>query len=126
MNQQIQTDRPNVTEKSNLLFTTKEELASELLTLAANIESDKHAKYPWIGELYGDDTGKKGFYAVFKNLVSRTSHETAIKDAILKGHVKLIDAIDEYFQEPRTKIDMGIILAREYYKVLIVNGLIKG
>lgn len=109
--------------KNKILADTREELASTLITLAASIESDRHAKYSWIGEFYGDDTGKKGFYAVFKDLVPRTSHETAIKDAKWNG-TTLLKAIDDYFLDPRNKIDMGITLAREYFRILITSGII--
>lgn len=108
--------------KSPILSEKREVLADKLISLAARIES-LEGKFPWINEMYGDANGNSGFLEVFKDLVPRTSHESCIKEAKWGG-VPLTAAIDSYFDDPVKKIDIGIKLAREYYKILITSGVI--
>ena len=109
--------------KSKILAETREKLANDLITQAARIESLKHGNYAWINEFYGDSKGKAGFLEIFKNIVPRTSHESAISEAKWGG-IPLLAAINSYFEDPYKKIDAGILLAREYYKILITSGVI--
>ena len=110
-------------QKSLVLSEKREVLADKLISLAARIESEIHGHYSWINEFYGNADGESGFLEVFKDLVPRTSHETCIKEAVWAG-VPLINALDTYFADPYRKIDIGIKLAREYYKILITSGVI--
>ena len=110
-------------QKSPVLSEKREVLADRLISLAARIESLIFGKYAYVNEFYGYPNGDSGFLEVFKDLVPRTSHESCIKEAKY-GNVPLTVAIENYFTDPEKKIETGIKLAREYYKILITSGVI--
>jgi len=110
--------------KSNVLAETRERLASDLLTLAARIEAYKAGNYAWCGEFYGIYDVHPGFFEVFSDLISRTAHEKAIKEAKFRNML-LVDASQVYLkQDPKKEIDAGIKLARQYVSVLLSSGIL--
>lgn len=99
------------------LVRSKEELADELVHLAARLESNIPVRV-FDPELF------RRFHEVFLDLIPRTSHTDDMQKARV-GKRNLLKAIEYYFNnKPEKHIKEGTRLANAYHKAMLATGMV--